>query len=842
MKKTIIKLSVFLLTFIAALIVGSKIMNKGHNNMTMEMAEATLPVVTMKTDDSDYNRLYGYREASSTAFQRDTVTVLGENRDTEFVVTTYGREITAISMEVRSIDGSRLIEDTPVTDYSIAANEIRAGIALKDLIEKDTEYSLAIVLELEGEEKVRYYTRAVWGDSLYFAEKLDFVMDFHERLYDKEAAKEITKYLETNSQLEDNKSFHKVNIHSSFQQITWGDLAVTETIEPTVQLTEIASQTASFLLDNIVSTTEGKQTSYYHVKEHYRVRYTSDRMYLLDYERTMTQIPDVEHMYANDKILLGITGEDVPMVESEDGNIVVFEQENQLLSYNVTTNKLTVIFSFYDSLNCDVRAMNDNHSIKILDVDETGGVRFAVYGYMNRGRHEGEVGIQIYTYDSTLNTIEELVYIPYHKAYAVLAKEMEQLLYLNRDQKLYLFLEDAVYGINLTEKTYQKMVNITQDDSLQVSENHKIIVWQEGDDIYDCRQLKVRNLSSDTEWEISVSGQEAIRPLGFMGEDIVYGVAKKADIVNESSGRVFFPMYKVCISDSAGTILKEYRQDGIYIADCTMVDNQITLGRLMRLEDGSYRETTDDHIMDNTEEVAGKNIIVTADIDKYKRYVQIQTKKNIDSKTIKILTPKEVVFEGGRELQLDLDNEAVRYYVYGAYGVDGIYSAPAGAVNRAYEIAGVVINEKGDCVWLKGNRVTRNQIMAIKKADVTEDKNSLAVCLDTILGFEGIVRNSADLLARGQTVMEILEENLENAQILDLTGCNLDSVLYYVNQDIPVLAMLDNGEAVLVTGFNEFNVVIMDPVSGTLEKKGMNDSAKWFEENGNHFVTYIRME
>lgn len=842
MKKTIIKLSVFLLTFIVALIVGSKIMNKGHNNMTMEMAEASLPVVTMKTDDSDYNRLFGYKEASNTAFQRDTVTVLGGNRDTEFVVTTYGREITAISMEVRSIDGSRLIEDTPVTDYRTAANEIHAGIALKDLIEKDIEYSLAIVLELDGEEKVRYYTRVVWSDSLHLTEKLAFVMDFHERLYDKEAAKELTKYLETNSQLEDNKSFHKVNIHSSFQQITWGELAVAPLGEPAVQLTEIANQTASFLLDYMVSTREGKQTSYYRVKEHYRVRYTSDRMYLLDYERTMTQIPDVEHMYANDKILLGITDEDVPMVESEDGNIVVFEQENQLFSYNVTTNKLTVIFSFYDSENCDVRDMNDSHSIKMLDVDEAGSVRFAVYGYMNRGRHEGEVGIQIYAYDSTLNTIEELVYIPYPKAYAVLAEEMEQLLYLNRDQKLYLLLEDGVYGINLMEKSYQKMVNITQDDSLQVSENHKIIVWQEGDDIYDCQQLKVRNLSSDTEWEISVSGEEAIRPLGFMEEDIVYGVAKKADIVNESSGRVFFPMYKVCISDSNGKILKEYKQDGIYVVDCTMMDNQITLGRLMRLENGTYKETTDDHIMDNTEEVVGKNIIVSADIDKYKRYVQIQTKKTIDSKTIKILTPKEVVFEGGRELRLDLDSEAVRYYVYGAYGVDGIYSAPAGAVNRAYEIAGVVINEKGDCVWLKGNRVTRNQIMAIKKADVTEDKNSLAVCLDTILGFEGIVRNSADLLARGQTVMEILEENLESAQILDLTGCNLDSVLYYVNQDIPVLAMLENGEAVLVTGFNEFNVVIMDPVRGTLEKKGMNDSAKWFEENGNHFVTYIRME
>lgn len=842
MKKTIIKLSVFALTFIVALIAGSKIMNKGHNNMTMEMAKATLPVVMMKTEDSNYNRLFGYKETGNTAFLRDTVTVLGENRDTELVITTYGREITAISMEVRSMDGSRLIENTPVTDYSVTANEIYAGIALKDLIEKDIEYSLAIVLELDGEEDIRYYTRVVWGENLHLSEKLAFVMDFHNRLYDKEAAKELTKYLETNSLLEDNKSFHKVNIHSSFQQITWGDLDVAKIGEPAVQLTEIAGQTASFLLDYIVSTREGKQTVYYRVKEHYRVRYTADRMYLLDYERVMTQIPDVEHMYANDKILLGIADEDVPMMESEDGNIVVFEQENQLFSYNVTTNKLTVIFSFYDGENCDARAMNDSHSVTILDVDEAGSVRFAVYGYMNRGRHEGETGIQIYAYDSTLNTIEELVYIPYHKTYAVLAEEMEQLLYLNRDQTLYLFLENAVYGIDLMEKNYQKLVNITQDDSLQVSENHKIIAWQEGDDIYDCRQLKVRNLSMDTEWEISAGSEETIRPLGFMEEDIVYGVAKKADIVNESSGRVFFPMYKVCISDSTGKILKEYRQDGIYVVNCTMTDNQITLGRMMRLEDGSYRETTDDHIMDNTEETPGKNIIVTADIDKYKRYVQIQTKKSIDSKTIKILTPKEVVFEGGRELPLDLDSDAARYYVYGAYGVDGIYSASAKAVNHAYEIAGVVINERGDRVWLKGNRVTKNQIMAIKKADVTEGKNSLAVCLDTILGFEGIVRNSADLLAQGETVMQILGDNLKNAQILDLTGCNLDSVLYYVNQDIPVLAMLEDGEAVLVTGFNEFNVVIMDPVQGTLEKRGMQISAKWFEENGNRFVTYIRVE
>lgn len=842
MKKTIIKALVFILVFLAALLISSKIMNSDHNNMTMEMAPATLPVVTMKSDGIIYNRLFGYREVTDTAFMRDTITVLGENRSVDFEVKTYGRDITGIFVEVRNIDGTRLIEDTEILDYRIKDDRIIGKLRLKDLIERDTEYSLALVLELDNEENVRYYTRAIWSEELHLTDKLTYVTDFHEKLFDKEAAKELTKYLETNASLEDNTSFHKVNIHSSFNQVTWGDLNVKEVGEPTIQLTEIASQTASLLVDYVVCTAEGKNTTYYRVKEHFRIRYTAQRMYLLDYDRTMTQMPNVEKMYANDKILLGIADQDVSMMESSDGNVVVFEAERKIYSYNATTNKLAVVFGFYDEENKDERALNDQHGIKILNVNEGGNICYVIYGYMNRGRHEGEVGIQVCAYDGALNTTEELVYIPYDKAYSVLNAEMEQLLYLNKEQNVYFLLNGTVYGVDLIEKTYQEMVAITQDDSLHVSDNHKIIVWQEGDNIYDCQQVKVRNLNGGSEHIISVGAEEAIRPLGFMGEDVVYGVARKEDIVKETSGRMFFPMYKVCICDSDGQLLKEYRQENVYVTDCVMVDNQITLTRVERKEDGRYKNIIDDHIMDNTEETEGKNKVVTADIDKYERYVQLQVKKTIDSKTIKILTPKEVVFEGGRELLLENVDSTERYYIYGAYGVEGIYTAPAKAVAEAYKTAGVVVNSSGECVWLKGNRVNRNQIMAIKKEEVTGEESSLAVCLDTILAFEGYVRSSEYYLERGKNALEILEDDLENAQILDLTGCTLDAVLYYVNQDIPILAMLQNGEAVLITGFNEFNVVIMDPVKGTLEKRGMNDSAKWFEENGNPFITYIRVE
>ena len=132
--------------------------------------------------------------------------------------------------------------------------------------------------------------------------------------------------------------------------------------------------------------------------------------------------------------------------------------------------------------------------------------------------------------------------------------------------------------------------------------------------------------------------------------------------------------------------------------------------------------------------------------------------------------------------------------------------------------------------------------MAIQGEELSEERSSLAVCLDTLMAYEGVVRNSEYMLEKGDSVLTILEEGLEGAQILDLTGCSLDAVLYYVDREIPVLVMMQDGGAVLLIGFNEKNTVVMNPESGTIYKVGMNDSTEWFEQNGNRFITYIRSE
>ena len=63
--------------------------------------------------------------------------------------------------------------------------------------------------------------------------------------------------------------------------------------------------------------------------------------------------------------------------------------------------------------------------------------------------------------------------------------------------------------------------------------------------------------------------------------------------------------------------------------------------------------------------------------------------------------------------------------------------------------------------------------MAVNERSVTDNKDSLTVCLDTMLGLMGVSRNTEYMLASGQSAYEILENNLNNAYIFNLTGCVL---------------------------------------------------------------------
>lgn len=844
MKKVVLQGIVWVVTFFISLFVVSSLMNQGNTDMTVEMGKATLPLVYMSQNGDKVNCLHGYVKEMRGSAMRDTITPLGKGRNLSITIKKFGCRIKHLSFEVRSVDGERLVEATDITQYAEEADQITASFTVKDLIEDNTEYNLILLIEDGDGRTIRYYTRIIQADEYHVEEKLAFVRDFHNRTYDKKAAESLTKYLESNSE-GDNSTYSHVDIHSSFQQITWGDLAVTEEWEPVYSIKELGPSIANIKLSYIVSMGQGKTKNYFNVEEYYRIRYTEERIYLLNYQRDMHEIFDQksENQFANNKIMLGINDPAVEMVESDGGNVLAFVNENRLYSYNISGNKFACLFGFYDENNADRRTLYAAHGIKILNVDETENVQFLVYGYMNRGRHEGEVGIQVYYYNSMLNTIEEQVFIPDSRSYEMVKADVEQLAYVDNDNNLYVMLSGNVYEVNLEAKSYRTIVADLREDSYKISDSNRMIVWKSGEKS-DGSELTLLNLSTKKQTVMKQGNSILLSPLGFMGEDLIYGMTRVSDIEKDKSGEVVVPMYEIRIQNENDEILKKYRQEGVYVVGAEIRDNQINLQRVEKDEETmQYTPVSDDQIMNNEEVETGDNTIELAVTEEYETVVQIAVKQTIDKKGIKFLTPKEVLFEGGREVAIvPEETDTEYYYVYGIREIEGIYTDAGNAVTHGAEISGVVINDDGAYVWKSGDRSIKNQIMKISGDTVDEERNSLAVCLDTILAYEGVPRNTAYMLRQGTTAVEILQKNMPDAQVLELSGCTLNSVLYYVDQDIPVLAILNDGNAVLIVGFNELNTVLMDPLTGEVYKKGINDSTEWFEENGNSFLTYIRKE
>ena len=197
MKKFLIKTAVFLMTFVLTIVIAGRFMNRGNQDMTMKMGGATLPVVTFMQDDILINELHGHTVKVDVASMAQNIVQLGEDRRVAFQVKTYDAVVEKIALEVRNCDGSRLIEKVQIEEFTEEEGTICLNAELKDLLEKNTEYALVIVLSDANGREIRYYTRCTWEDGLYGAEKLAFVKEFHETTFDKEAAVELKKYLET---------------------------------------------------------------------------------------------------------------------------------------------------------------------------------------------------------------------------------------------------------------------------------------------------------------------------------------------------------------------------------------------------------------------------------------------------------------------------------------------------------------------------------------------------------------------------------------------------------------------------------------------------------------------
>ena len=178
MQKGIIKAIVLSVIFFAAVAVFSIMTNQVNEDLTTEMAEASLPILTLYTDNIEINTLHGYTGEMDASYMRDSITPIPENRSLPMRIQTYQKVIDGISFEIRSLDASRLIANADVNEYTQEKGVIRANLEIQNLLEEGEEYLLTVCIK-SGEEKIYYYTRIIEPVQCYVSECLTFVREFH---------------------------------------------------------------------------------------------------------------------------------------------------------------------------------------------------------------------------------------------------------------------------------------------------------------------------------------------------------------------------------------------------------------------------------------------------------------------------------------------------------------------------------------------------------------------------------------------------------------------------------------------------------------------------------------
>ena len=860
-KRRAIKLIVTFILFMVSLFLSNIFLNRGNTDMTAEMSGATLPIVYMNVNDEYINPLHGYTAEMEGNYLRGPITPLMANRSVTFRADLYEAVIAKVSYEVRPVDMSRLIEETEVSDFTYEGDVIYATATLKDLIEDDTEYMLIIKLTTSGGDVIRYYARVINRAELYLTEKMEFVRDFSDKTMDREAAAELKKYMESNAE-GDNSSYAYVNIHSSFNQLTWGDLEPVPVGVKDLEILEIDETTASIRLTYQVDI----MSEIHNVSEFFRLQ-RGKRMYLMEYERITDQVFDEEkNVVVNGKILHGIISSKPVSIENINASIYAFVQQNALYSYNTDSKTMARLFAFADKENNDARTRYNAHSIKPMMIDGVGNIWFIVYGYMNRGINEGRMGVCLYYYDCAVNTIEEMLFIPYTKSYDILAKEVDSLAYISSRNRMYILLDGTVYTINITSRESEIMQDSISETGFYSSDDESTIAWQTGEAVIDRTQIQVFRLNSMTPSVISSGAGEVVIPFGFMDNDIVYGVAKISDVTTDYTGRTMIPMYSIRIEDMNGNIMKDYGFPGEYVLDVEKRDNMLILTRVRKdPETGDFVPMDDDQIVNNKTQTTLKNKLSAVVTEKTETtYQTVLYKGGEEGRTaIKVTNPKEVVFEGGRDVAVSGIDRLKRYYVYAKGALEGIYTSASEAVNTASEYSGVVVNKQMLYIWETGDRKTSARLTEIEstgngqeekkesarppeegegeeekpeEAVQQEQNTSYAACLDVMLRSGGVYKSSEDEI-RTKSLVKVLSDNMD-ADVLDLSGCRLEDMLYYISCGTPVMALTGDRSAVIITGYEGKTVVIYDPEEETVKKMGIYECANMFERAGNRFITY----
>ena len=754
-----------------------------------------LPIVFFEKEDRSFNLLYGKTGESSVFRGRDVLTPIAPDRTLYVAVDPGSETVTAAGYEVRSADESRLIENGSIADLGKGDDgRLHFTVTLKDLITREEEFTFVLLLDTRQTARIRYYTRCILTDSTLYLDALDFAAQFHAVTADeKKDTAWLRTYLETTDDAE-NMDLTLTDIHASPQEAVFGDLAVHDTVMPVYCLDSLSGDSVVLHGEGILTLQDPEEEETLRTctcTEYYHVRKGTERFHLIEYRRLLEEQTDMRLAgEQKGEMLLGIVPASRTGVRySPQRTTAAFTRGGNLYLYYGPDNELVTVCGLAGPTE-DVRQTGTRQDILILNLDDAGNMTFLVYGDMTEGAHRGRTGVCVYAYTHSGRVLEEKSFLEAGQPQEILRGQIRSTAYIRSSGELCLILDDNLIQLNLETGQAQVLMPEMEHAQIWSSQGGRYAAWESLQDGVGTGNIILTDLEDLTHKTLQAQEGEKLIPIGFHGEDFIYGAARYDDMLTDQAGTESYPMYCLRIVDYSMRVLAEYEEQDILISSAEDAEDRIILHRTQKTvdEEGGavYIAAEDDQIMSTALKTQASDQVTRVYDKKFGENMLISI-RGLNSQGLRITAASETAAkEAGSYLTLQELVQSVqgdgaatvhdRYYLFDTFGYLGTCTDPSEAVWEASEAGYEVMNREGKMIW-KTPQSERCQLTGFSSSAGT-GYTPAAICLDAMLRYENLYVSGQELAAADLDVAQVLQSASEELHVLKLTGCSFESILY----------------------------------------------------------------
>lgn len=809
---------------------------------TTAMKEASFPLVSFEVEGEEMNLLRGHAANLDAQVIRECITPVTSERSITVNIKTSENDVKKLKYQIFTVDG-REKESDDLTVLEDSNGKKRITIPLRENYEVGDEYILKLTLITNTSKRIYYYSRLKYYENDKLHEKLDFINNFHKSLLDKNGrhGEDLLGWLEP-SRTGDNTNFANVNIRSRLSLVNYGELSPDLVYEQPPTITEFYENYASFRIDYVVGVDTELGREYYRLEEDYRIGISGSKIYLYNYERSMEEFFDISNFSKTKReFKLGICNEDaVTGASSPEGKYQAFVYGGELIFYDTENNAAVKAFSFGVAERNFEREIFRNYDIKILNIRDDGTMDFYIAGYMNAGEYEGRTGIVLYSYDYKENLREEKLYMPINSSYQILTTDLADFAYYSEDQVFYFSIYNNLYSYKLASGELEIIAKDIPEGELFFCESEAYIAWNEKKLKKGQEYIRILHLDSGQEYAAeSPTGQ--MKLFGLIGNNIVYGVGKEEDGLKKRDGSIELPYYRLVIANSANIILKDYTDPGYYVTGIDIGENIITLSRVRKNEEGTaYLAAESDTILNNPEKKAPSINVVKHVTDRMltEYYIAVPENTVVDTvPSFKSTRNRVLNHETIARLPEPQEKEGC-YYAYSFGKVVAASANAASVIAAANKAVGTVINRDGRLIWERGIMTPRNELTGVEQIKATEELSSIKAAMQMIAAYRKEELDISGFSPSKTSIFEFMNDNMK-PYIIDMTGAELDEVLYCTYRKHLVIAIRGNGEACVILGYDPSHVIIYDPIRNAKNSILKSDAIKDFKKGGNIFISFV---